>query len=47
MDGTEELPIREMMNKVGIDFTLANGFTVLENPTPEQLALREVWLKNL
>ncbi|MCB1051948.1 MAG: peptidase [Acidobacteria bacterium] len=47
VDGTEELPIREMMNKVGIDFTLANGFTVLENPTPEQLALREVWLKNL
>jgi predicted metalloprotease with PDZ domain len=52
--GTEELPIAEYFEKLGIKYnsTGADGakttsaFQVLDNPTEKQLKLRNAWMKN-
>ena len=49
--GTEPLPVKEYFATIGIDYEAENSagkhvFTENPNATPEQLALRERWLKN-
>jgi predicted metalloprotease with PDZ domain len=45
VDGTEPLPLKEQLAKVGLetnpDFTKVN---IATNPTPEQLTLRKAWI---
>jgi hypothetical protein len=45
VDGTEPLPFKEQLAKVGLetnpDFTKVN---IATNPTPEQLTLRKAWI---
>jgi len=47
--GTEKLPIAEYFGKLGIDYNKekGSGFKVLDNPTEQQLKLRNAWMKNL
>jgi predicted metalloprotease with PDZ domain len=54
--GTEKLPIVEYFVKLGIEYNNGTeiesskttaGFKVLENPTEQQLKLRNAWMKNL
>ena len=44
--GTELLPMDEYFRKIGISFS-DNQFTILADPTAEQLALRNSWKVNL
>ncbi|HEX8359136.1 MAG TPA: hypothetical protein VF613_03395 [Longimicrobium sp.] len=51
VQGTERLPIREYYALLGIDLVedekgIPQRFTVNPNPTPEQLRLREAWLRS-
>jgi hypothetical protein len=41
----EPLPIAEYYGKLGIDYDPTGpSFTLVENPTPEQAALRAAWM---
>ena len=51
VQGTERLPIREYYALLGIDLVedergIPRSFTINPNPTPEQLRLREAWLRS-
>ena len=44
--GTDPLPIKEYYQKLGIDYDAAhNKFSLMDQPTKEQLNLRQAWMK--